>query len=213
MNASIQTTSPSGSGPAGLPFLPIPPDCGGSIPDDAACRALWDKYGMLDNVRAHSLRVAGIAQALAERAVARGLPVNVAAVRASAMLHDIAKTYTIRHGGSHAQLGASWVVAETRNRAIAQGVMLHVCWPWDITPETACCLPIFVIYADKRVRHDCCVTLQERFEDLLVRYGRNERAREDIRLAHRQGQIMETALSAQLGWDLHAHTFDSGRLV
>ena len=90
----------------------------GSIPDDAACMALWDKYGMLDNIRAHSRMVAHIATELAQRARAAGFPVNVAAVRASAMLHDIAKTYSVLHGGSHAQLGASWVVAETRNHAL-----------------------------------------------------------------------------------------------
>lgn len=198
---------------AGLPVLPVPPDCAGDIPDDAACRALWDKYAMLDNVRAHSQAVADVATALAERAAARGFPVSVAAVRASAMLHDIAKSYTIQYGGSHAQLGASWVVTETRNRAIAQGVMLHVFWPWALVPEEVCILPIFVIYADKRVRHNCCVTLQERFDDLLVRYGKDERARNNIRVAHEQGKTMETALSARLGWDLNAYTLDSGRLV
>ena len=117
-----------------LPEPALAPPAQGGIPDDAACMALWDKYGMLDNIRAHSRLVAHIATELARRARAAGFPVNVAAVRASAMLHDIAKTYSVLHGGSHAQLGASWVVAETRNHALAQGVLLHVHWPWAV-PE------------------------------------------------------------------------------
>ena len=101
-----------------LPEPALAPPAQGGIPDDAACMALWDKYGMLDNIRAHSRLVAHIATELARRARAAGFLVNVAAVRASAMLHDIAKTYSVLHGGSHAQLGASWVVAETRNLSL-----------------------------------------------------------------------------------------------
>ena len=183
-------------------------------PDDAACFALWRKYGMLPNVERHSRMVARIATALSRRAAARGLPVQVPAVRASALLHDLAKTYCLLHGGSHAQLGASWVLAETRQYAIARGVLLHVHWPWAV-PEGPgiCALPFFVIYADKRVRHDACVTLEERFEDLLARYGRDERARAGIRMAHEQALAIERALSAQLGRDLHEDTFDCRGLV
>lgn len=130
------------------------------------------------------------------------------------LLHDIAKTYCLRHGGSHALLGGAWAVAETRNYTLAQGVMLHVHWPWPL-PEGAgiCALPFFVIYADKRVRHDACVPLEERYEDLLTRYGRTEAAREGIRGSYEQGKTIERALSAQLGWALHEDSFDCGRLV
>ncbi len=183
-------------------------------PDDAACFALWHKYGMLPNVERHSHMVAQVATALARRAAARGLPVRVDAVRASALLHDLAKTYCLLHGGSHAQLGASWVLAETRHYAIARGVLLHVHWPWAVPDGSGiCALPFFVIYADKRVRHDACVTLEERFEDLLARYGRDERARAGIRAAHEQALAIERALAAQLGWDLHEDTFDCRGLV
>ena len=203
---------------SGLPELPglrtaasapSPPS-----PDDEACFALWRKYAMLPNVQRHSRLVAHIATALARRAAEKGFAVNVPEVRASALLHDIAKTYCLRHGGSHALLGGAWAVAETRNYALAQGVMLHVHWPWPL-PEGAgiCALPFFVIYADKRVRHDACVPLEERYEDLLTRYGRTEAAREGNRGSYEQGKTIERALSAQLGWALHEDSFDCGRLV
>lgn len=203
---------------SGLPELPglrtaasapSPPS-----PDDEACFALWRKYAMLPNVQRHSRLVAHIATALARRAAEKGFAVNVPEVRASALLHDIAKTYCLRHGGSHALLGGAWAVAETRNYTLAQGVMLHVHWPWPL-PEGAgiCALPFFVIYADKRVRHDACVPLEERYEDLLTRYGRTEAAREGIRGSYEQGKTIERALSAQLGWALHEDSFDCGRLV
>ena len=195
-----------------LPDLALTFVCDAMVPDDAQCMALWDKYGMLEHIRAHSLMVADLATAMARRAVECGHELCVPSVRASALLHDIAKTYTITHGGSHAQLGASWVVAETGNRELARGVMMHVHWPWPL-PENVCTLPFFVIYADKRIKHDQCVTLQERFEDLLVRYGTTDSSRASICESYRQGQHLERAFSAQLRLDLHAHTLDCGRLV
>lgn len=211
--ASRSRATPSLHPLAALPRLTLRAPHTGDGPDEKRCRALWDKYGMLENIRAHSLQVAALATALAERAVERGFPVDVEKVRVCALLHDIAKTYTIAHGGSHAQMGASWVVAETGDRALAQGVMLHVHWPWDVRADEACPLPFFIIYADKRIMHDRCVSLAERYADLLGRYGHTDFSRAAIAESYVQGQNIERALTAQLGLELHAHTFDCGRLV
>lgn len=199
-----------------LPQDPVQPDRRAypKPPDERQCFALWDKYKMLPNIRSHSLLVAHIATALAERALEVGIETDVAATRAAGLLHDIAKTWSLEHGGSHAILGASWTIQETRHYGIAQGVILHVHWPWPL-PEGAaiCCLPIFVIYADKRVRHDKCVSLEQRFEDLITRYGKTEGIRANIRKSQRQAELVEQALSRELKWDLHENSFDSGRLV
>ncbi|MDR1855712.1 MAG: HDIG domain-containing protein [Desulfovibrio sp.] len=194
-----------GARPHPLAGLPVPWNVRGpevrSVPDDGECFRLWDKYAMLPNVRRHSLIVAHIATMLAERAFGRGMPVDVAEVRASALLHDIAKTYSVLHGGSHAQIGASWTVIETGSRILAQGVMMHVFWPWKLPDDaTICSLPLFVLYADKRVRHDVCVSLDERYEDLLVRYGRTAEAKKGILRACRQGKRIEDLFAEHLDW-------------
>lgn len=217
MKSSSQSEFPRPRRPlADLPQLPKlgDPVRPRNVPDDEACFALWDKYDMLPNIRRHSLMVAHIACALASRAAARGFDVNVPEVRAGGLLHDLAKTYCVRHGGSHAQVGAAWAVAETGNYAVAQGVMMHVWWPWELPAGRGiCALPFFVMYADKRVRHDACVSLEERYDDLLGRYGHSEAAREGIFAAFRQGKNIESALSEQLGWTLYEDSFDCGRLV
>lgn len=199
-----------------LPQDPVQPDRRAypEPPDERQCFALWDKYKMLPNIRSHSLLVAHIATTLAARALEVGIETDVAATRAAGLLHDIAKTWSLEHGGSHAILGASWTMQETRHYGIAQGVILHVHWPWPL-PEgaTICCLPIFVIYADKRVRHDKCVSLEQRFEDLITRYGKTGEIRANIRKSQRQAELIEQALSRELKWDLHENSFDSGRLV
>ena len=59
-----------------------------------------------------------------------------------------------------------------------------------------------VMYADKRARHDQFVTLEERFEDLLVRYGDTEEHRQGIRQSYAQGKAIERSMSLILGRDL-----------
>lgn len=169
---------------------------------------------MLDNVREHSLAVARIATAIAGRAHEMRFPLSPAIARAAGLLHDLAKTWCIRHGGSHAMLGASWALAETGNYGIAQAVLLHVHWPWKLPQgKNLCSLPIIIEYADKRVKHAACVSLDERFEDLLVRYGKSREARQGIRESWRQSKEIEAGLSKLLERKLDEDTFDCGRLV
>ncbi|MDO4767652.1 MAG: HD domain-containing protein [Pseudomonadota bacterium] len=192
----------------------------GRIPSDGQCRAWWDDYRMLENIKRHSELVAHVATALAEMAAGRNagnpqrLPPEdfVQSVRASALLHDLGKTCAIRMGGDHSQLGAAWVMQLTGNPHIAQGVMHHVYWPGELDPERHF-LPLAVIYADKRVRHDDLVSLEERFDDLMDRYGKNERSRDWIGRSRQQNRDIENLLSAFLGEDIHAYPFDRRRLV
>ena len=198
-----------------LSQLPPPdfPSCGRAAPSADACRKLWDKYEMPPHIRAHSEQVARFSAGLAELAVGRGCAVRVDAVLACGLLHDLAKSYTLLYGGSHAQLGAAWTLAETGHPGIAQGVLHHVYWPWPLKDEECCTLPILVLYADKRTQHADFVTLEERFADLTVRYGVSAQARQGIESSHRQSVSIERALSARLGVELDAYTPDSGGLV
>ena len=182
------------------------------VPTDEECLQLWDAYGMLPNVRAHSLLVACLATALAEGAREAGLPVDVAAVRAGALLHDLAKTYTIRYGGNHCQLGGAWVQELTGNPLVAQGVVHHVSWPGPMDLR-AHFLPLAIIYSDKRVKHNQIVTLEARFDDLLVRYGKTAYIRSRINESFQQAEAIERSLAATLGVDLHERTFGCRGLV
>ena len=184
------------------------------IPRKEDCDALWDRYGMLDNIRAHSSLVANLAYGISLLARDKGIAVYPEAMLAAGLLHDLAKTYTISHGGSHAQLGAAWVMHETRNPQISRAVLFHVHWPWeDVLCDDRLFMVMALEYADKRVRHDAYVSLDERFEDLLVRYGVDEYAKTRIRMSHEQGKRIETGLSTRLGVNLHEYIADSGRLV
>jgi hypothetical protein len=133
-------------------------------------------------------------------------------LRSAGLLHDLAKTYTVRYGGNHCQLGAAWVMALTGNPAIAQAVRHHVVWP-GLVDIRAHFLPLVIIYADKRVKHDHIVTLPERFSDLLHRYGTSDARIASMHRSFAQVEHIETELSTLLEVDLHAYPFDSRRMV
>ena len=185
-----------------------------AVPGREECQALWDKYAMPEHIRAHSAMVAEFATCLATMLADNGADIHVPTVLASGLLHDLGKFYTIKHGGSHAQVGGAWVMSETRNPLIAQGVVHHVRWPWHVDETVEPWLLVYcIIYADKRVMHDKVVTPEERYADLLERYGVTESARAHITIAHNQGQEIGAALSRRVKVNLNEHTFDSGRLV
>ena len=167
---------------------------------------------MLEHVREHSLAVADIATFLAVQAKELGMNVDIPTVRASALMHDIAKTYCIRHGGNHSQLGGAWTVEVTGNPAVASGVTHHVYWPFDLDLSKYF-IPLVVIYADKRVNHNQVVSIKDRFEDLVKRYGIPLGLRDKIKITENQALNLEKLLSDTLGVDLNECDFDSGRLV
>lgn len=185
------------------------------MPGDQECFDYWDRFGMLDNIREHSLRVAELATAIAGAPLASGepgVPEVEASARAAGLVHDLAKTYTIKHGGNHSQLGGAWVKELTGNAPLAQAVVHHVFWPFALDPDRYL-FQLILIYADKRVRHTELVTLEERFEDLYDRYGKTEEIRRKIGVSHDQALAIERLLSARVGFELHARTVDHGRLV
>ncbi len=182
------------------------------VPSEARCVALWDRFEMPTHIRAHSAKVALVATQVAEAARARGINVCVETVRASALLHDIAKAYCIKHGGHHGQLGGAWAMAVTGNPVLAMGVIHHMYWPFEMDLARFFA-PIAVIYGDKRVAHDQIVPIEQRFGDLLDRYGSTQEIRDRIACTNNQAKEIEDALSKLLEIDLNAHDFDSRRLV
>ncbi|MDL2285211.1 HD domain-containing protein [Desulfovibrio sp. OttesenSCG-928-F07] len=184
------------------------------VPDQDACIALWNKYDVPVHIRNHSREVALIVASLGAKLEAMGVNINRPLLLAGSLLHDIAKAYTIEYGGNHAQLGGAWVCRETGNYNVAQMVFHHVHWPWELDVNNESMLPaLLLVYADKRVRHDEIVTMQERFKDLMRRYGHTELSRMYIQASLEQGLDLEAALSTRLGVDLHEYSFNSRRLV
>ncbi|MCW5198395.1 HDIG domain-containing protein, partial [Desulfobulbus sp. F3] len=114
-----------------------------------------------------------------------------------ALLHDIAKTPCLSSGENHAKAGAE-LCRSLGFPEIAEIVAGHVVRP-DFSLERLKA-GIFspgeiVYYADKRVRHDQIVSLLERLDYILDKYGGcDARKQEGIRDNFRECKLLEEQL-------------------
>jgi len=143
-----------------------------NIPDQTTCLSLMDRYGMLANIKNHSLMVRHVAVFLGRKLTEKGLDLNLQLIEASALLHDITKTISLKTKEDHAYTGGLLLDKLGYNRVafiVKQHVFLN---NWDVNKSIS--EEHIVNYSDKRVMHDKIVTLQKRFDDLKIRYGNTQ---------------------------------------
>jgi putative nucleotidyltransferase with HDIG domain len=139
-----------------------------------------EEYAMLPNIRRHSVTVAWTALEIIDGFGAAGTLTGETPARdlviAGALLHDIAKTPCLEDGGDHARRGAE-ICRELGYPEIAVIVAEHVVLG-DHDPgryrQGIFSATEIIYYADKRVRHEEIVTLEERLEYILEHYGMND---------------------------------------
>ncbi len=170
------------------------------VPGIDECARLMEQYKMLPNIRSHSLVVARIADLLASglqnRVNGQPLPDRQLCI-SGALLHDIAKTPCLDGSCDHAWAGAE-ICLQHGYPEIAAIVEEHVILK-DHNPDRYR-IGIFsareiVYYADKRVRHDKIVNLDERLDYIIEHYGKNDaRLHELIRTNFNQCVQLESFL-------------------
>lgn len=141
---------------------------------------------MLANIRAHSLMVTRVAavllRELADCRKPQGAQPNADLVLAGALLHDIAKTQCLDSRCNHAQRGRD-ICLELGFPEVAEVVLEHVILS-EFSPKRYSnglfLAKELVYYADKRVRHEEIVSLEERLEYILERYGKNNAVRQNL---------------------------------
>lgn len=172
-----------------------------TLPTPQECRRILRAHRVPDHIRRHSEQVARVARRLAKALSALdGEVMNIDRVEAAALLHDIAKADCLRSRKDHAREGGR-VLRDLGMPEIAtlveQHVVLH---PGDhggrVTEAEV------LNYSDKRVRHEEIVTLEERFTDLIERYGRgNPQAEAIIRENWLTTEVLERKIFARLPSD------------
>jgi uncharacterized protein len=158
-----------------------------NIPDESACRQLMNRYAMLPNIVEHSYRVCQVAAFLGKALSRSEGCLNLALIAASSLLHDITKTQSLQTKEDHAGTGARLLEALGYPQ-VAEVVRGHVRLAEGETTHSLCEVHI-LNYADKRVRHDTVVSLDERFVDLVERYGQTPERR--LRLEHMKQTALE----------------------
>lgn len=142
------------------------------IPSVEECFRLIEKYGMLDNIMAHSVVVEKIAGIIARGLRNAGVDISLKKVTAGALMHDIGKTICLKTGGDHAAVGKE-ICIQNNLDDITEIVAEHVRLI-SHKPDGAISEKEIVYYADKRVNHDVVVSLEERLKYLFKRYGKHK---------------------------------------
>lgn len=128
---------------------------------------LIKKEKLQDNVIAHTMQVNKISNFLANELKKKGEDINLELVDVASLLHDIGRA---RDHKTHVQEGTK-LLKKMNELEIAQIIAVHGLYP-DSQPKTW--EDKIVYYADKRVKHDEIVLLQERINDIIKRYSCSE---------------------------------------
>jgi uncharacterized protein len=142
------------------------------IPDVNKCFEIMDKYGMLDNIKEHSVVVEKVASLIARANIEAGFNISIEKVRAASLMHDIGKTLCLDSKDDHAALGRD-ICIQNNFIEIADIVGEHIRLK-RYDPDEDVRAGEIVYYADKRVNHNKVVSLDERLEYILVRYAKNK---------------------------------------
>ena len=131
------------------------------LPTPAECEAILSSRPIAEPLRRHGRSVAAVARTIATRLSERGVRIDRQLVIAASLLHDIAKGEP-----GHAEVGAS-IVASLGYPAVADIIRQHMAMSFDgTTPNEAA----VVFLADKLVRADRRVSLEERYKPSFERF-------------------------------------------
>ena len=141
------------------------------IPTANQCLQLMERYGMPPHIRAHSMVVRDVALVIARELTLSRMEISLDMVEAGALMHDIAKEQCLHTGEDHAFKGME-ICRNHQLNEIAEIVGEHVVLR-GFSLDKRIKEKEIVYYADKRVNHDKIVSLEDRLEYLIERYGRN----------------------------------------
>jgi putative nucleotidyltransferase with HDIG domain len=158
-----------------------------------------NQYGMMSHIIDHCIEVTKVALYLAMELNKRGQTIDLGLVQAASLLHDLTKSESLKTKEDHAQTG-SQRLKEMGYVRVGEVVAEHVHLERKNDPSLVTEEEI-VNYADKRVQHDRIVSLEERFNDLMARYGNGQKASEEIEKLRKATFEIENKIFSILGID------------
>lgn len=173
---------------------------GKRIPSREECDELMELHSMLPNIREHSMQVMNVSLAITDN-LKNGFYIDRDLVIAAALLHDITKTRSLQTGERHDATGGELLRElgfPTTAEIVEQHVFLKNFDPGETLHECE-----IVFYADKRVMHDKIVTIDERVDDLLQRYGRTEEIRQMILQNLNSVYAIENKIAGNMSVDIN----------
>lgn len=147
---------------------------------------------MLEHIVAHSLQVCRVGMCLVDSLKAQEIHLNGQLVQAAALLHDITKTRSFETEENHALTGSQHLI-DHGFPGVGDLVRQHVRLD-DYSRTENLTEAEITNYADKRVLHDRIVSLDERMNYIMERYGRQPAHRQRIHLLWEKTKDLETQI-------------------
>lgn len=163
------------------------------VPLEEECYALIKKASTSIKVINHCRQVAQLSCIIASDLIKAGCEVNLELVRAAALLHDLAKGKP-----HHAQVGARMLVNYPK---VAEIIAEHmdIC----LKPNEPLTEKEIVYLADKLVREDQIISLQERFSEPLEKHKNNQEVYKKIQQRLSNAETIQTRIEQLIKMPLH----------
>jgi molybdenum cofactor cytidylyltransferase len=162
------------------------------IPSVDECEVILKHLcNLAEDIIWHCRKVEQIARKICQRLRKSETPINLELITAGALLHDIAKGQK-----DHAKAGALMLI-EMGFFRVSEIVAQHTDLKFD--PEAPINEADIVYMADKLVIGDCCITLEQRFEKAMKRFGHDLKAREAILRRKETTMALKTKLERAMG--------------
>jgi len=143
------------------------------VPTGEECEVILTSIAKVSpEVRRHCIKVAEVADDIGQAISASFVNLDLGAIRSGSMLHDILKGRR-----DHAAAGGLWL-SEMGFAGIAEIVAAHTDLPAGVRGSSLEDKVVFL--ADKYIREDAIVSLEDRFKFAVQRFGSDPRVRATI---------------------------------
>lgn len=166
------------------------------IPNQSQIERIFEETNIPLHIRQHSEVVSNVAVLIGDALCKVGYRFDLPLIDTSAQLHDIGKARALKTREDHGKLGAQMITAAGFPR-LAPIIENHVVLD-HFDEDQQVSESLIVNYADKRVKHTEIVSLSERFEDLVERYARNDKARDYLTKMLNTYYVLENKIFAPL---------------
>ena len=154
---------------------------------------------MPEHILAHSIQVCRVGMCLVDHLKLKGIQMDGQLVQAASLLHDITKTRSFETKENHALTGGQ-VLADLGYPAVGDLVRQHVRLD-DYSEHRRLREALIINYADKRVLHDRIVSLDERMNYIMDRYGKNPELQQRIQMLQGKTKALEKNIFSYLPFE------------
>jgi putative nucleotidyltransferase with HDIG domain len=169
------------------------------LPSRKTCFALIHEMGMMDHIIHHSVMVSQVARFLGNCLLKTYPALDIRLTERSALLHDITKTRSFVTGEMHSETGKI-LLEEMGFPEVANIIRQHVILDHYSMNDPVTEIEI-VNYSDKRILHDQIVSLDERLEYILNKYGKNKDYSNRIHIMWENTILLEEKLFKTLDFE------------